>query len=113
MNTTRTAQYLSQISFSIFHFEIPQSEDTKKSPLTHPAAAPKISCRLALVKKLNTPENARVKSSRTPMIITASGLDPPGLIVHRCQRMYTGTTIKTRITSVMRKVTSTLIRDLV
>lgn len=85
MNTTSTAQYLPQISLSNIVFESPSSKMTqRKSQSTHPAAAPKISCRLALVKKLNTPENARVNSSRIPMIITVSGPDRPGLMVHRC-----------------------------
>jgi len=52
---------------------------------TYAAAAPKISCLRALVKKLSTALNARVNSNSTPIIMVVFGPDEFGDSSERCQ----------------------------
>jgi hypothetical protein len=78
---------------------------------TYAAAAPKISCRLALVKNDNTAENTSVKTRRIPIVMGVFG--PDVLTVLRCQSRYTGMTSRSRIINVIINVTSISMRDLV
>jgi hypothetical protein len=78
---------------------------------TYAAAAPKISCLLALVKNDNTAEKTSVKTRRIPIVIGV--FVPDWLTILRCQSKYTGMTSRARIIKVIINVTRVSMRDLV
>jgi hypothetical protein len=78
---------------------------------THAAAAPRISCLFAFVKKLRTAENTSVKTSSTPIVTGTLGLGLDKTLIS--QRIYTGRIRREIIAVVMMIVTKASTRDLV
>jgi len=63
------------------------------------AAAPRTSCRFALVKTERTPENIRVNTKRILMMIAT--MEPVTFIRVKCHRAYIGTIKRARIAIVI------------
>jgi hypothetical protein len=77
--------------------------------MTYAAAAPKISCLLALVKNERTAEKTRVKIRRIPIVMGVFA--PDWLAIQRCQSKYTGMTSRSKIIKVIINVTRMSMRD--
>jgi hypothetical protein len=86
----------------------------KKKPLckrTYPAAAARISCLLALVKRLSTQLNNSVQTIITARQSALTFADPAGCLTVSQYKIQIGTTSSARIRIVISIVTTKLMRE--
>ena len=79
--------------------------------VAHPAAAARISCRLALVKSDSAAEKTRVEVNKMPMETALALVLSSAVLIWKSAQI--GTTSKTNIIEVTIKVTNVLMRSLV
>ena len=113
MNTTSTAQYLSNNSISQqSNKQGPSKKNQAKGQKTHAAAAPRIPCLFALVKSDKTPENSRVQTSKMAMqTAVAWRSSRPCWSLTRLYKRYIGTISRPAMVMVMSELAQRSMRD--